>query len=104
MAARLIGITYYPVKGCAGTPLTAATLTRTGLPHDRTYATADEKGDLRWQWGDPRLALITPELTDSGELILKAPGRGRCSWGTRCCCRRRRIRGLLPGARRPRRS
>ncbi|MFI7300215.1 MOSC domain-containing protein [Streptomyces sp. NPDC050121] len=74
MAARLIGITYYPVKGCAGTPLTAATLTRTGLPHDRTYAIADEKGDLRWQWGDPRLALITPELTASGELILKAPG------------------------------
>ena len=74
MAARLIGITYYPVKGCAGTPLTAAPLTRTGLPHDRTYAIADEKGDLRWQWGDPRLALITPELTDSGELILNAPG------------------------------
>lgn len=74
MAARLIGITYYPVKGCAGTQLTAATLTRTGLPHDRAYAIADEKGDLRWQGADPRLALITPELTASGELILKAPG------------------------------
>ncbi|MFI5800146.1 MOSC domain-containing protein [Streptomyces sp. NPDC051677] len=74
MAARLVGITYYPVKGCAGTALTEATLTHTGLLHDRTYAIADEKGDLRWQGGDPRLALITPELTDSGELILKARG------------------------------
>ncbi|WP_327316520.1 MOSC domain-containing protein [Streptomyces sp. NBC_01235] len=75
MAARLVGITYYPVKGCAGTALTEATLTHAGLLNDRTYAVADEKGDLRWQWGDPQLALITPELTESGELILKAPDR-----------------------------
>ncbi|MGY4740905.1 MOSC domain-containing protein [Streptomyces sp. ATMOS53] len=74
MEARLVGITYYPVKGCAGTALTAATLTRNGLPHDRTYAIADANGDLRWQWGDPQLALITPELTETGELTLKAPG------------------------------
>jgi uncharacterized protein len=75
MAARLVGITYYPVKGCAGTALTEATLTPTGLLNDRTYAVADEKGELRWQWGDPQLALISPELTESGELILKAPDR-----------------------------
>ncbi|MFJ1808835.1 MULTISPECIES: MOSC domain-containing protein [unclassified Streptomyces] len=72
--ARLAGITYYPVKGCAGTALSEVTLTSTGLLHDRTYAIADEKGDLRWQWGDPGLALITPESTD-GELTLSAPGR-----------------------------
>lgn len=72
--ARLSGITSYPVKGCAGTALTEATLTGTGLLHDRTYAIADEKGDLRWQWGDPGLALITPESTEDG-LTLRAPGR-----------------------------
>ncbi len=72
--ARLVGITYYPVKGCAGTELSEAVLTSTGLLHDRTYAIADEKGDLRWQWGDPGLALITPESTEDG-LTLRAPGR-----------------------------
>lgn len=72
--ARLVGITYYPVKGCAGTELSEAVLTSTGLLHDRTYAIADEKGDLRWQWGDPGLALITPESTEGG-LTLRAPGR-----------------------------
>jgi uncharacterized protein YcbX len=71
---RLSGITYYPVKGCAGTALPEATLTSAGLPHDRAYAIADEKGGLRWQGGDPALALITPE--PAGEsLTLRAPGR-----------------------------
>ncbi|AVV41761.1 MOSC domain-containing protein [Streptomyces sp. P3] len=72
--AQLTEITYYPVKGCAGTTLTEATLTSTGLPHDRAYAIADEKGELRWQWGDPRMALISPEPSD-GEVTLRAPGR-----------------------------
>ncbi|MEV1061537.1 MOSC N-terminal beta barrel domain-containing protein [Streptomyces sp. NPDC050263] len=73
-AARLTGITYYPVKGCAGIELTEATVTPTGLPDDRAYAILDEKGEVRWQWGDPALALITPRLAD-GELTLSAPGR-----------------------------
>ncbi|MFI5964545.1 MOSC domain-containing protein [Streptomyces asoensis] len=73
-AATLTGITYYPVKGCAGTALTEATLTAGGLPHDRTWAIADEKGDPRWQGGDPALALITPERNQDG-LTLRAPGR-----------------------------
>lgn len=72
--ARLSEIMYYPVKGCAGVTLTEATLTSTGLPHDRTYAIADEKGELRWQWGAPRMALIFPEPSD-GEVTLHAPGR-----------------------------
>ena len=71
--ARLAGITYYPVKGCAGISLTEAALTPSGLPDDRAYAILDEKGDFRWQWGDPGLALITPELHD-GALTLRAPG------------------------------
>ncbi|MGW0942566.1 MOSC domain-containing protein [Streptomyces sp. NPDC002623] len=73
-AARLTGITYYPVKGCAGIALTEATVTPSGLLNDRGYAILDDKGDARWQWGDPGLALITPQLVD-GELTLSAPGR-----------------------------
>ena len=71
--ATLAGITYYPVKGCAGIPLTEAALTPSGLPDDRAYAITDEKGEFRWQWGDPGLALITPELRDDA-LTLRAPG------------------------------
>jgi uncharacterized protein YcbX len=73
MAARVAELTYYPVKECAGIPLTEAEVTRAGLRDDRTYAIVDEEGELRWQWGDPALALITPELSD-GELRLRAPG------------------------------
>ncbi|MGW2048788.1 MOSC domain-containing protein [Streptomyces sp. NPDC001858] len=72
-AAKLAGITYYPVKGCAGITLTEATVTPSGLLNDRAYAILDERGDVRWQWGDPRLALITPQLVDD-ELTLSAPG------------------------------
>ncbi|MFI6034115.1 MOSC domain-containing protein [Streptomyces sp. NPDC051315] len=74
MVAKVAELTYYPVKGCAGITLTEAELTPTGLRDDRTYAIVDDKGDVRWQWGDPALALITPELSD-GELRLRAPGR-----------------------------
>ncbi|CAM5488688.1 MOSC domain-containing protein [Streptomyces aurantiogriseus] len=74
MPARVAEITYYPVKGCAGITVTEAEVTPTGLRDDRTYAVVDEKGDFRWQWGNPALALITPELKD-GELWLSAPDR-----------------------------
>ncbi|MFI7499272.1 MOSC domain-containing protein [Streptomyces sp. NPDC049687] len=73
MGANVVGITYYPVKGCAGVTLTEATVTPAGLLHDRAFAVTDEKGDFRWQGADPRLALIAPELRD-GELTLRAPG------------------------------
>ncbi|MFI9549169.1 MOSC domain-containing protein [Streptomyces sp. NPDC052016] len=74
MPARVADITYYPVKGCAGITVTEAEVTPAGLRGDRTYAVVDEAGELRWQWGDPALALITPELKD-GELWLSAPDR-----------------------------
>ncbi|MFJ8113725.1 MOSC domain-containing protein [Streptomyces sp. NPDC096132] len=73
MRASVAGITYYPLKGCAGVPLTEATVTPAGLPHDRAYAIVDERGEFRWQGADPRLALIVPQLRD-GELTLSAPG------------------------------
>lgn len=74
MPASVAQITYYPVKGCAGVTVTEAEVTPTGLRDDRTYAVVDEKGEFRWQWGDPALAVITPELKD-GDLWLSAPDR-----------------------------
>ncbi|MEU2288685.1 MOSC N-terminal beta barrel domain-containing protein [Streptomyces sp. NPDC013178] len=77
MAAKVSELTYYPVKGCAGIGLTEARITPDGIAHDRDYVIVDEKGELRWQWGDPKLALITPEpAPNGGPLTLRAPGCG----------------------------
>ncbi|WP_416985602.1 MOSC domain-containing protein [Streptomyces sp. T028] len=72
MRANVVGITYHPVKGCAGVALTEATVTPEGLLDDRAWAVVDDRGDLRWQGADPKLAVIAPELTD-GALTLRAP-------------------------------
>ncbi|MFG2130973.1 MOSC domain-containing protein [Streptomyces sp. NPDC048751] len=80
--ARIAELTYYPVKGCAGITVSDAPLTPTGLAYDRRYVIVDEKRELRWLWGDPRMALITPELGGAGGpdgdavLTLRAPGHG----------------------------
>ncbi|MFJ9715936.1 MOSC domain-containing protein [Streptomyces sp. NPDC101213] len=70
-------LTYYPVKSCAGITVSEALITPDGLPHDRAYVITDEAGGPRWQGGDPRMVLITPQLVDDGAgMILRAPGRG----------------------------
>ncbi|MFD5266601.1 MOSC domain-containing protein [Streptomyces sp. NPDC058335] len=75
--SKVTELTYYPVKGCAGITVSEARITPDGLPHDRAYVIVDEAGELRWQWGDPRLALITPHpVGEFGELTLRAPDRG----------------------------
>jgi uncharacterized protein YcbX len=69
---------FYPVKGCAGTPLPRARVLATGVVHDRTYMfvrAAD--GVFRSQRSTPRLAVIRPDLaSDAGKLTLSAPGMG----------------------------
>ncbi|MFE7645476.1 MOSC domain-containing protein [Streptomyces phaeoluteigriseus] len=73
---RVTELTYYPVKGCAGVAVPEARVTPDGLPHDRAYVIVDEAGELRWQWGDPGLALITPQVLDEAAgLTLRAPDR-----------------------------
>ncbi len=65
----------YPVKGCAGTPLTRARVLTTGVVHDRTFMfvrAAD--GTFRSQRSTPRLAVVRPELaSDGGKLALSGP-------------------------------
>ncbi|MFJ4617675.1 MOSC domain-containing protein [Streptomyces sp. NPDC088812] len=111
--ARVTELTYYPVKGCAGIPVPHARLTPAGLAHDRAYVITDENGEPRWQWGDPALALITPEHDpETGTLTLRAPGheplrvddsteRGRqaaARWLTRLLGRPTRLRRDRPDA------
>ncbi|MFI2425248.1 MOSC domain-containing protein [Streptomyces sp. NPDC018955] len=73
--ASVVELTYYPVKGCAGTSVGEASLTPAGLAHDRTFMVVGEEGVGRTQRRDPRLALVRPTVGDGGErLTLRAPG------------------------------
>ncbi|GAP49122.1 MOSC domain-containing protein [Streptomyces azureus] len=72
--ARVVELSYYPVKGCAGTSVTEAPLTPAGLAHDRSFMVVSEEGVYRTQRRDPRLAVIRPAITADGErLTLSAP-------------------------------
>ncbi|GAA1075790.1 MOSC domain-containing protein [Nocardiopsis composta] len=73
--ARIAELLTYPVKGCAGTSVRTAELTRAGLAHDRTFMVVDAEGVFRSQRKDPRMARVRPEVADGGaRLVLNAPG------------------------------
>ena len=75
--ARIAELTYYPVKGCAGTAVQGAELTAAGLAHDRSFMVTSEDGVFRSQRRDPWLAVIRPEVSSGGgQLTLRAPGAG----------------------------
>lgn len=75
--ARIVELTYYPIKGCAGTSVCDEVLTTAGLTHDRSFMVIGEDGVFRSQRRTPRLALIHPGLSTGGErLTLSAPGAG----------------------------
>ncbi|WP_216211457.1 MOSC domain-containing protein [Amycolatopsis aidingensis] len=70
---RVDQLAYYPVKGCAGTPVRAAEVTATGLALDRAFMVVDEHGMCRTQRRFPMLATVRPIPADGG-LTLTAPG------------------------------
>ena len=73
--ARVVELSYYPVKGCAGTSVREALLTPAGLAHDRSFMVVSEEGVYRTQRRDPLLAVVRPLITpDGGHLTLTAPG------------------------------
>ncbi|WNE94485.1 MOSC N-terminal beta barrel domain-containing protein [Streptomyces luomodiensis] len=75
--ATVVELTCYPIKGCAGVPVTEVLLTEAGLPHDRAFMVVDEDGVCRTQRTDPRLAVIRPVVGPDGDrLTLSAPGEG----------------------------
>jgi uncharacterized protein YcbX len=65
----------YPVKGCAGTPVTHARVLPTGVLHDREFMfVRASDGVFRSQRKTPRLSVIRPELAAEGDkLTLSAP-------------------------------
>ncbi|GAA1952769.1 MOSC domain-containing protein [Kitasatospora viridis] len=75
--ARIVELTSYPVKGCAGLTTRDAEVTAAGLRHDRAFMVVDGDGVFRSQRRDPRLALIRPRLdADGTRLTLSAPTGG----------------------------
>ncbi|MBV1940014.1 MOSC N-terminal beta barrel domain-containing protein [Streptomyces sp. BV286] len=74
--ANVVELTYYPIKGCAGTSASEALVTPAGLAHDRSFMVVSEEGVYRTQRRDPLLAVVQPEITGDGyRLRLRAPGR-----------------------------
>lgn len=68
------GLYHYPIKSCADTALSAATLDPRGIRHDRELMIVDAAtGKFLTQRELPRIALIAPRLTAS-ELSVTAPG------------------------------
>jgi uncharacterized protein len=73
MTAVISELVAYPIKGCAGVPLSETVLTEAGVEHDRAFMVVDADGTFRSQRRDPRLAIIRP-CVDGGRLTLRAPG------------------------------
>lgn len=63
---------YYPIKACRGFEVDTACVERMGLEHDRRMMVVTEQGEFLTQREHPRLALVTPRLSD-GMLELSAP-------------------------------
>src|SRR5512139_315633 len=65
-------IIYYPIKACRGFEVDMSRVERMGLEHDRRMMVVTEQGQFLTQREHPRLALVTPKLSD-GTLELSAP-------------------------------
>ena len=72
-AGRIVGLFVYPVKGCRGIALDAATLGPIGLLHDRTWLIVRPDGRFITQRELPALTSIVTELTAS-QLVLHVAG------------------------------
>lgn len=75
-AIRVTGLNTYPLKSCAGVPLTEARVTERGLEHDRDYMVVLDDGTFLSQRQIPEMALIVPAI-GSESITLSAPGMDR---------------------------
>ena len=73
LQATIAQLWIYPVKSCAGVPMTEAELTPTGLAWDRAWMVVDDEGEFVTQRELPRMALVQPSFK-LGQLVLRAPG------------------------------
>ncbi|MFB7845744.1 MULTISPECIES: MOSC domain-containing protein [unclassified Streptomyces] len=63
-------LTYYPVKGCAGTTVDSAHVLGTGLEHDRTFMVVDAvDGAFRSQRTHPAMAAVRVGVLEGGAAL-----------------------------------
>jgi uncharacterized protein YcbX len=75
--ATVSALTYYPIKGCAGVTVDYATVTTTGLVHDRSFVVVRPDGTFISQRNVWRLAIIRAQVLHEGtKLALSAPEAG----------------------------
>ncbi|MFD8231822.1 MOSC N-terminal beta barrel domain-containing protein [Streptomyces sp. NPDC059696] len=67
--ARVAELSYYPVKGCAGTSIREALLTPAGPAHDRSFMVVSEEGVYRTQRRNPLPAVIRPRIRCAVTLV-----------------------------------
>jgi len=72
LACSATALMIYPVKACAGVPVTELRLGPRGVVGDREWAIVDAQGETTWQGSHARLALVHPRVTPAG-LRLGAP-------------------------------
>lgn len=60
----LSNLTYYPIKACRGFDVTESFVERMGLANDRRMMVVTPEGEFLTQREYPKLALITPTLTN----------------------------------------
>ncbi len=71
--ARVAQLFVYPIKSCAGVPLTEVPVMEVGLDLDRAWMVVDAAGRFLTQRQWPRLALVQPRIGHA-EVVLRAPG------------------------------
>lgn len=74
---HVAGLFCYPVKSCAGIRLADATLTATGIQHDRSFVVVRPDGTFLTQRELPALAVVATAIA-AGRLTLSVPRGG--SW------------------------
>jgi uncharacterized protein len=70
---RVSELYIYPVKSCSAVPLRSAKCSPAGFDRDRQWLIFSPDGKMLTQRDYPRMALIKPIISPSGELILTAP-------------------------------
>ncbi|HEY0639968.1 MAG TPA: MOSC N-terminal beta barrel domain-containing protein [Pseudonocardiaceae bacterium] len=89
---RVVELTSYPVKGCAGVAVPATVVGPAGPAHDRAFMVVGPGGLFRSQRRDPGLALVRPAIDPAGELLtLSAPGAGPITVPVRTAGRGREV-------------
>src|SRR4051812_48945256 len=73
---EVVGLSYYPIKSCAGVDAQQVAFSEFGIEHDREWMIIDAKGKFLSQRKNPELALVQPRVEDDA-LAVDTPGVGQ---------------------------